>query len=346
MPSKTEAAVLFELGKPLRLIPLTIPSLQPGQVLVDVAYSGICHTQILEVDGKRGKDAYLPHTLGHEGSGIVREIGPGVTKVKPGDRVVLTWIKSQGKDVPKMQYPSAEGVINSGAISTFMRQTVISENRVVKIPGSMPLKEAALLGCAIPTGVGMILRTAKVQAGQSVALVGAGGIGLSALLGARLAGAGIIIALDILDEKLEFARKLGATHTINLRHEDAREAVKKITNGQGVDYALEAVGRRETMELAFEIVRIKGGLCILAGNLPYGERISIDPFDLIKGKQVIGTWGGETMPDEDIPRYAEHFLAGKLNLSALLTHEYALNEINEAFARIKEGKVSRAVIKM
>lgn len=160
---KTIAAVLEQLNKPLRIRELTTPDLKPGQVLVEVAYSGVCHSQLLEVRGKRGLDRFLPHTLGHEGSGTVLEVGAGVTKVKPGDHVVLSWIKGSGADAPSTIYESAERPVNSGALSTFMRQTVTCENRLTAIPDAMPLREAALLGCAIPTGAGIVLNTARVR---------------------------------------------------------------------------------------------------------------------------------------------------------------------------------------
>ena len=150
MADRTEAAVLFELGKPLQIVTLNLPSLKPGQILVDVAYSGVCHTQLLEAQGKRGPDRFLPHTLGHEGAGIVIEVGPCVKKVKAGDRVVLSWIRGEGLDVPSTVYPSDRGMINSGALSTFMRRTITCENRVIPIPQDFPLREASLLGCAVP----------------------------------------------------------------------------------------------------------------------------------------------------------------------------------------------------
>ena len=343
---KTKAAVLYEPGKPLRIEELTIPTLKPGQVLVEVAFSGVCHSQLLEVRGKRGPDRFLPHTLGHEGSGTVLEVGAGVTKVKAGDRVVLSWIKGSGADVPSTIYQSAEGPINSGALSTFMRQTVTCENRVTPIPDAMPLREAALLGCAIPTGAGIILNTAKVRPGSSVAVFGAGGIGLSAILAADLVHATTIIAIDVFDHKLEHARRVSATHLINARQQDPLATVLEITGGRGVDYAIEAAGQRETMETAFKAVRDGGGLCVLAGNLPHGEHISLDPFDLIRGKRIVGTWGGETQPDRDIPLYADLYLNGKLKLDALITHEYWLEDINRAFADLEQGKVGRAVIDM
>lgn len=341
--NQTEAAVLFVPQKPVRLISLKIPKLKPGQVLVEVVYSGICHTQVGEVDGKRGPDAFLPHTLGHEGSGIVCEIGPGVTKVKPGDRVVLSWIKGKGENVPSATYESSEGTIHSGAISTFLKHAIVSENRLFPIPPQMPLREAALLGCAIPTGAGIIFNTAKLNAGQTVAIFGLGGIGTSALLAAASVKAGKIIAVDVVDAKLETAKKLGATETLNPMRENVAEKIQQMTNG-GVDLAVEAAGRRESMEMAFESVKAPGGLCVLAGNLPHGEKISINPFDLIRGKRMVGTWGGETDPDRDIPLYVKKFLDKTLNLNPLISQEYPLDQINQAMQDIREGRVLRALL--
>lgn len=342
----TLAAVLTELNRPLRLHELTIPDLKPGQVLVDVAYSGVCHSQLLEVRGKRGPDRFLPHTLGHEGSGVVIVLGPSVTKVKSGDRVVLSWIKGGGADVATTVYQSAKGPINSGAISTFMYRTVTCENRLTPIPAAMPLREAALLGCAVPTGAGVILNTAGLSQGQSVAIFGVGGIGMSAVMAASMVMAFPIIAIDLHDHKLEMAQKIGATHLINACHQSPLSLIRELTSGRGVDFAIEAAGRRETMEMAFQSVRDGGGLCVLAGNIPYGELISLDPYDLIKGKRIVGTWGGETNPDRDIPLYTDLFLTGKLRLDALITHEYRLGEVNNALSDLEQGKLGRALIKM
>ncbi len=341
---QSRAAVLFELGKPLNLITLTLPKLQTGQVLVDVAYSGICHTQLLEIQGKRGQDPYLPHTLGHEGSGVVIEVGPGVTKIKPGDHVVLTWIKGKGMDVPRVIYKSEHCDINSGAISTFMQRTIISENRVVRIPKEMPLREAALLGCAVPTGAGIVLNSLKMTPGQSIAIWGVGGIGLSAVLCASMVGASEIFAIDIHKHKLDQAGSLGATRLINASCEDANEIIQKVTKGRGVDFSIEAAGTKTTMESSFQCVRDGGGICVLAGNLPKGEKISIDPFNLIRGKRIIGTWGGETDPDRDIPKYVELFNQGKLKLNKLVTHEYTLENVNQALNSLEKGDIGRALI--
>lgn len=346
MACQTEAAVLTEIGHPLHLMTLSMPDLKPGQVLVDIAYSGICRSQLLEVRGERGSDPFLPHTLGHEGSGTVIDVGPGVTKVKPGDHVVLSWIKGSGADVSSTVYQSAEGPINSGAISTFMRLTVTCESRVTPIPDAMPLREAALLGCAVPTGAGVVFNTARLRPDNSLAVFGVGGIGLSVVLAADLVRAKPIIAVDILDYKLQHARRLGATHLINGRRQDPLATILEITGGRGVDCAIEAAGRRETMEAAFQSVRDNGGLCVLAGNLPYRAHISIDPFDLIRGKRIVGTWGGETLPDRDIPMYVKQYLTGKLKVSELIADSYDLSDVNMALEDLGHGKVCRALVEM
>lgn len=341
----TKAAILAQINQPLKIDELIIPALKLGQVLVKISYSGVCHSQLNEIRGLKGEDKFLPHTLGHEGSGIVIETGPEVQKVKTGDHVVLTWIKGKGIDVPSAQYHKRDdSVVNSGAISTFMEYAVVSENRLVPISEIMPLKEAALLGCAIPTGAGIVLHTACVQQGSSIAVFGVGGIGLSAILAAKMMGAAVIIAVDIHDQKLIQARETGATHTINASAQDVLSILQKITSGQGVDFAVEAAGRRETMETAFKSVKDKGGLCVLAGNLPFGEQICIDPFDLIKGKRIVGTWGGETDPDSEVPNYVEHFLSKRLNLSIFISHVYQLSQINNSFNDLASGKVNRALI--
>jgi S-(hydroxymethyl)glutathione dehydrogenase/alcohol dehydrogenase len=346
MTETTKAAVLFSTAEPLRIIDLELPGLKPGQVLVEITYSGLCHSQLNEARGLKGEDKFLPHTLGHEGAGKVLGVGQGVTKVKPGDRVVLTWIKGSGADVPSTTYKSSAGQVNSGAISTFMRKTVTCESRLVPVPEAMPLREAALLGCAVPTGAGIVLNTAKLREGETIAVFGVGGIGLSAILAASMKKAKMIIAVDVFDHKLELAKEVGATHVINAKRENALDVLMKLTEGKGVDYSIESAGRKETMETAFKAVRNSGGLCIIAGNLPQGEKISIDPMDLIRGKRIIGTWGGESQPDKDIAIYADYYLSGRLKLDTLITHTYKLEEINRALQDLGAGKIGRALIEM
>lgn len=330
----------------MRLVSLSIPDLKPGQVLVEVAYSGVCHTQLLEVRGLRGPDLYVPHTLGHEGSGTVMEVGQGVTKVKCGKKVVLSWTKGIGADVPSTIYEGPDGPVNSGAISTFLRHTVTCENRVTPLPDAMPLREAALLGCAVPTGAGIVLNTARVRPGESIVIFGAGGIGLSAVMASSLVSATPIIAVDLVAQKLKLAQDLGATHLVNANQADPLSAIMEITGGRGVDYAIEAAGTVSTMETAFRAVRDGGGLCVLAGNLPHGKRISIDPFGLIRGKRIVGSWSGESLPDRDIPRYVRLYLDGQLMLDSLITHEYPLRDINQALEDLEQGRLARAVVNM
>lgn len=345
-PTTTRAAVLVETSKPLRVLELEIPSLKPGQVLVDIAYSGVCHSQINEARGLRGADRYLPHALGHEGSGTVIVVGDSVTKVKPGDRVILTWLKGGGADVPSTVYDSAIGPVNSGAISTFMHQAVVSENRLVPLPDAMPFREAALLGCAVPTGSGIVFNTLEVEAGESIAIFGAGGIGLSAVMAASIAKAGIIIAVDIREERLIDARTFGATHVVNALKDDVSDVISAVTEGRGVDYAIESAGNKDAVESAFQAVRNGGGVCVIAGNPPHGTRFSIDPFDLIRGKRLLGSWGGESRPDLDLPKYAEMYRRGDMTLEKFLGREYALDEIDEALSDLESGKSIRPLIRL
>lgn len=340
---KTKAAVLVRTSEPLQVLTLDVPELKPGQVLVRVVYSGLCGTQMMEIRGKKGPDLFLPHLLGHEGAGVVVQVSSGVDKVKPGDHVVLTWIKGAGADVSSSHYADSERKINSGAISTLATLVVVSENRLVKIPEDMPLREAALLGCAVPTGAGMIMNTCRVSKGQSIAIFGVGGIGLGALAAAAAMGADPIIAIDIFDRKLDHARALGASHVINAKANDMEEAIRKIIPG-GADFAIEAAGQKATMETAFRTTKSKGGLCVLAGNLPKGQTIEIDPFQLIAGKRLVGTWGGETRPDIDILKYVEMFKGNALRLDRFPTQVFPLESINEAFAQLEAGQVGRILI--
>jgi len=344
---KTCAAILSGINKPLSIEDLTVPDLKTGQVLVRIAYSGICHTQLNEMRGLKGEDKFLPHTLGHEGSGVVEAVGAGVKKVKAGDRVVLTWIKGRGADVAATAYKRMDGsIVNSGAISTFMTKAIISENRLVKIPQEMPLREAALLGCAIPTGAGIVMNTMDVSGGKSIAIFGMGGIGLSALLAAKVRGASKIIAIDISKDRLKQSTLLGATHILNAKSDAVIEAIMKLTDNKGVDYAVESAGKKESMEMAFKSVRDNGGLCVIAGNLSFGEKIQIDPFDLIKGKCIIGTWGGQAQPDRDIPMYSDWVISGKLNLKQLVSRVFALKDINEAIEYMENNAIGRVLIDM
>jgi len=340
---KTKAAILYQTNQPLQIEELTIPELKRGQVLVKIAYSGVCHSQLNEIRGEKGEDKWLPHTLGHEASGEVVAVDNSVQKVKAGDRVVLTWIKASGLDAESICYYGNGKTINSGPISTFSQYAIVAENRLVRLDRNIPMDVAALLGCALPTGAGIVLNTLKAKPGNTIAILGAGGIGMSAVIGAKIAECKKIIAVDILDWKLALAMELGATDVINAKDGDLYSAVMKISEGKGVDFVVEAAGLRETMEIGLSLVHDKGTV-VIAGNLARGERIAIDPFELIKGKRIIGTWGGETNPDKDIPLYAEKIAAGSLKLDKLISHHFRLEDINQAFTELEKGNVSRALI--
>lgn len=341
----TDAAVLTAIGHTLSLQKLKVPEPKQGQVLVQVIWSALCHSQLNEIRGRKGPDPYLPHTLGHEGSGIVLATGKDVSKVEVGDPVVLTWIPGDGLDAGPSTYEGPDGPVNSGPISTFLRTSVISENRVIRIDPDMPMREAALFGCAIPTGFGMAQHDAAIKPGESVAVFGVGGIGLAALTGAVAQDAAIAIAIDRSNEKLDRARRLGATHTVNAAKVDPVTAIQEIVGASGLDVAIEAVGSTEVIEQAFSAIHT-GGRTVIAGNPPSGDLISLDPMELIKGKSLLGTSGGGCNPEMATPDFHNLYKCGKLPLEDMITHEYPLNLINRAFDDLEQGRVGRALINM
>jgi S-(hydroxymethyl)glutathione dehydrogenase/alcohol dehydrogenase len=338
---QTLAAILVETNQPLVIDTLEIPSLKQGQVLVEVHYSGICHTQLLEARGHRGKDAFLPHCLGHEGSGVVVEVGQGVTKVRPGDHVILSWIKGTGANVPGTTYDWKGKKVNAGAITTFSEYSVISENRLTPIAKEVPLKEAALFGCMVPTGFGTVFNTARPEPGQSLAVFGCGGIGLCAIQAASIAGCAPIIAIDINPEKLKTARNVGATHLIDASKENAVEAIQKIGS---LDFAIEASGSPIAMEQALRSVRQQGGCAVVIGNAKHGQHLSFDPKELNLGKRLLGTWGGDNTPDTHYPRYLNLMTHGLLDLSHFLAKTYELSNINSALDDLEKGLAVRPIV--
>ncbi len=337
------AAILRAQNTPLVVEDISLPPLAPGQVLVQLAYSGVCHTQLSEVRGRKGPDRYLPHTLGHEGSGIVLAIGADVRKVTIGDHVVVTWLKGSGADIPSAHYDCAQGHINSGAVATFQSHALISENRLVPIPRDVPLAAAALLGCAVPTGAGIILNTFALKPQQSLVIFGAGGVGLAAVIAAKASGAAPLIVVEPHAARREKALALGATHALDPHSSDIPTCVQALCGGAGADFALESAGLTATMEAAFQVIR-PGGTAVLAGNVGAGERISIDPFDLIRGKRLLGSWGGDSQPDRDIPRYLAGMADGSMPFEQLLDREYPLEAINEALANLTTTTVGRGML--
>jgi len=350
---RTVAAVLVETGRPLILAELDVPALQPGQVLVEVAFTGVCRTQLLECRGHRGEDRYLPHCLGHEGSGVVVDVGARVDKVQPGDHVILSWIKGTGADVPGTSYPWNGRQVSAGGITTFARHAVISENRLTRIEDDIPMRQAAMLGCAVPTGLGAVFNTAGPKPGDSLAVFGAGGIGLCAVAAAAIAGCDPVVAIDVRAGALDVARTMGATHTIHVGQAgpvgdggtgvDEAGALAEVCPG-GVDFAVEASGRPDVMQRAIASVRPRGGTAILIGNARHGQRIELDPREFNLGKRVLGTWGGDNEPDADFPWYAALVRRGVLNLDGMLERIYGLGEINEAIDDLEAGRVVRPLV--
>ncbi len=339
---KTPAAILVEFNR-IVVDEITLPPLKPGQVLVEIKYSGVCHTQLLEVRGHRGPDPYLPHCLGHEGSGVVVEVGPKVEKVKPGDTAILSWMKGSGANVAGSIFEWNGQKVNAGAITTFSRYSILSENRITSIASDFSLKEAALIGCVIPTGLGVVFNTAQPKAGESLAVFGCGGIGLCAIMGAKIIGCVPRIAIDINPQKLEAAKSLGATHCIDASKEDPVAAIQKIGS---LDYAVEASGSPVAMNQAIKSIRPQGGAAIIVGNARFGQQLSLDPKEFNQGKRLLGTWGGDNQPDLHFPRYCNLIRYGHLPLASFTNKVYSLHQINQALDDLEAGKVLRPLIDM
>lgn len=347
-PLKMQAAILNELKKPLIIDEVEVAGdLKPGQVLVKVLYSGICGSQLGEIEGKKGEDNYLPHLLGHEGSGEVMKTGPGVQFVKPGDPVVMHWRKGPGIDAPCPEYLWKGKKLNAGFVTTFNEYAIVSENRLTVLPDDFPLDIAPLLGCAVTTGLGVINNNAKVKIGESVVVLGAGGVGLNIIQGAAMCSAYPIIAVDIHDNRLEMASKFGATHLINSCNEsDITAKIKSLLEAPGADVVIDNTGNTDLINQAYNLTR-PDGRTILVGVPKKNDNISIFSLDLHFGKVITGSHGGETRPEVDIPRYIKLYKNGKLLLDDLITDRYPLEEINTAIENMKNGRTAgRCLIEM
>lgn len=342
---KTNAAILVETGKPLEIGELEIPSLKPGQCLVEISFSGACHTQLLEARGRRGEDPWVPHCLGHEASGIVLEIGERVSRVRRDDRVALSWIKASGVEAGGAVYGWNGRNVNAGAVTTFQRHAIVSENRLTVLPDDLSLREATLLGCALPTGLGAVMNVGKPKEGQSVAIFGAGGVGLCAVMGACVSKCNPIIALDLFETKLEMARTFGATHTINVSKGDGIANLLKICS-DGVDVAIEATGRPTVMATALSAVSAQGGRAVVIGNAPKGQTIVLDPWQFNQGKSLLGTWGGDSKPDRDYPKFAALMTNQQINVAPLFSDPFRLEDINLVLDNLEDGKLGRPLIDM
>jgi S-(hydroxymethyl)glutathione dehydrogenase/alcohol dehydrogenase len=342
---KTKAAILTALNTPLVVDEIDIPPLECGQVLVEVRCSGICGAQLGEIAGVKGPDNFLPHLMGHEGGAIVLETGPGVTAVRQGDRVVMHWRKGAGIQAKPASYKWNGQTVNAGWVTTFNEHAVVSENRLTVVADDVDFEIAALMGCAVTTGLGLINNDAEVKIGQSLAVLGCGGVGLNVVQGAAMVSADPIIAIDIYDHKLEMARKFGATHVINSAQTDLREEVRKIVGAKGVDIFVENTGVVRLIEHAYELTA-KTGRTILVGVPRYDQDITIHSLPLHFGKVLTGCEGGHTNPTTDIPRYLALYQRGKLKLDGLVTHRHPFTQINDALEKTRSGEAGRCVITM
>lgn len=334
------AAILAELRASLIVDEVELPrELAVGQVLVKVRYSGICGSQLGEIDGNKGEDAYLPHLLGHEGAGFVEAVGPGVRHVKASDTVVMHWRKGAGIDATPPVYRWRGKQLNAGWVTTFNEYAIVSENRLTAIPDDTDLKIAALFGCAVITGFGVIENNAKLRIGEAVVVFGAGGVGLNIVQAAALVSAHPIIAVDRFENRLELASAVGATHVVNSQKVDAREAIERLTRVRGVDVFIDNTGNPQVIEMGYSLTK-PGGRVVLVGVPKKGETVSIYSLPLHFGKTLSGSHGGEASPQHDIPRYLDLVRAGRLSLAKLITGIYALNDVNQAIDDMRAGRTA------
>jgi alcohol dehydrogenase len=373
---KIQAAVLNAMGstrpyaesKPLSIEMLELEGPGRGEVLVRIAAAGLCHSDLSVINGDRPRPT--PMALGHEAAGIVEALGAGVTDLAKGDHVVMVFVPSCGHCLPCAEgrpalcepgaVANTAGTLLSGArrlsrdgqaiqhhlgCSAFADYATVSRRSLVKIDPELPLDEAALFGCAVLTGVGAVVNTARVAAGQSVAVVGLGGVGLAALIGAVSAGASRIVAIDVADDKLALAKSLGATDAFNAKSATCVADVKAATGG-GVDHALEFAGSIKALELAYKVTR-RGGTTVTAGLPPPTDTFPLPQVNLVAEERTIkGSYIGTCVPLRDIPRYIALYRGGRLPVNRLMSGHLALSEINAGFDRLAEGKAVRQVVLM
>jgi S-(hydroxymethyl)glutathione dehydrogenase/alcohol dehydrogenase len=355
------AAVLNQIPGPLEVTEVDVDAPGPREVLVRVAASGLCHSDLHFMEGKYHRET--PLVLGHEASGVVEAVGREVAGLRPGDHVVACLSvfcgrcefclsgrphlceapeRERADDQPPRLSRGGEKVHQFARLGAFAEQMLVHEHALVKIRADMPLDQAALIGCGVTTGVGAVLNTANVPLGSRVAVIGCGGIGLSAVQGAALAGASRIIAVDTLAWKLDLASRFGATDLIDASEEDPVERVRALTGG-GVEYSFEAIGLKSTAEQAFAMLR-RGGTATLIGMIPEGEAIELPGSEFMQEKKVQGSSMGSNRFRLDIPTYVDLYLAGKLKLDELISARIGLDEVNEGYERLKQGAVARSVI--
>jgi len=339
-----KSAVLIESNKPLIVTDLDLPKkLEFGQVLVKIFYSGLCGAQINEIEAVKGPDKFLPHLLGHEGSGIVEKIGDAVTTVKPGDHVVLHWRKSSGIQSSTPKYSWNGRQVNAGWVTTFNEKTVVSENRLTVIPKDFDMKTAALFGCSVISGFGAVNNDAQVKIGQSVLIFGIGGMGLNIGYAASLVSAYPIVGVDIHKEKIEMGKKFGLTHGIVANSSNLKKEIQNIFGDEGPEITFETTGNARVMEQAYELTP-SDGKTIFVG-VP-NDKISIYSLPLAFNKKLAVSHGGDSIPDKDIPRYIRLIKNNKISLEKLITHEFDLSKINEAIDLFRSGKAGRIILRV
>jgi S-(hydroxymethyl)glutathione dehydrogenase/alcohol dehydrogenase len=339
-----KAAVLETIDAPLAVGEVGLGTLAEGQVLVKILVSGICGAQLQEIAGNKGNAKFVPHLLGHEGCGIVEDTGPGVTKVKKGDKVVLHWRKGDGieSDFPMYTYKGKN--MQSGKVTTFSEYSIVSENRVTAVPSDIPDDLCALLGCGLSTALGTISNDATVQPGESVMIVGLGGLGACLVKAACIAGAKPIIAIDIHDKK-DSALSLGADVFINSAKENLTEALQR-TGMKDVNVIVDTSGNARSIRDTLPLLA-GSGRYILVGQPKPGESVEItNAYHLFggEGKTIKATQGGSFSPTKDIPRYVQMYREKKLNIGNLITHRTSLDTINEGITLMREGKANRIMI--
>ena len=356
-----KAAVLREVGKPLVIEDVEISKPGPREVLIRTAAAGVCHSDLHFVEGSY--PFRMPVVLGHESAGIIEEVGEQVSYVQPGDRVITCLsvfcghceyclggrpALCDGRETrrrsgePSRLTKNGDRMYQFANLSSFAEQILTHEHAVVKIREDMPLDRAAIIGCGVTTGVGAALRTARVEPGSTVAVIGCGGVGLSVVNGAEIAGAGRIIAIDRIDSKLELARKFGATDVIDASQGDVVQKVQDLTQG-GVHYSFEAIGLKETAEQAWQMLR-NGGTATVIGMIPLGQKIELHGADFLLEKRIQGSTMGSNRFRIDMPRFVDFYLAGKLKLDDLISHRISLDQVNDALDALKTGEVARQVI--
>jgi len=341
-----KAAILVESKQPLIIDDVALPdTLDFGQVLVDLHYSGICGAQINEIDAVKGPDKFLPHLLGHEGSGIVKEVGLGVSTVKVDDRVVLHWRPSRGIQSPTPKYDWSGKLVNAGWVTTFNEQAIVAENRLTVIPEDFDMKIAPLFGCAVTTAFGVVNNDANIKVGQSVVVFGVGGVGINIIQAASMVSATPILGVDLVEHKLEMGKKFGLTHGFMGSEQDLNDRIFNIVGSLGADVVIETTGNSRVIEQAYHLTHPEGKT-ILVGVPEKGDNISIPSLPLHFNKVLTGSHGGGAEPDKDIPRLIRLMNTGKLNFDGLITHEFSLDSINEAIKVFRSGQAGRIVLNM